>query len=198
MRSRLLDLAIATVCVACVAAPLLPVTFAASAVGGTVLESSGVVDQKVAQTGVISKPLNGRFGSGTSGTVDGQVQWEVYSSAASGIKLLLSTDRDPAMRDATSGVDIPDTSSTAAPWSVGSGARAFGFTAFGGVASISRFDGGQAWRGFEGTRSVEVGRRTAPLGRSRTTVRLRAEFGAPLASNARPTATIRATEVVNL
>lgn len=194
MRSRLLDLAVATVCVACMCAPLLASSFAAAP---AVVESGSTVDQRVLQSGVISNPLNGSFEAGGNGTRDGAVSWDLYTSAGDGMKLVLSSDRSPAMRDAQNGVDVSDVASTPSDWSVGSSERRFGFTVA-GATTLNRFGDGAKWRGFNGTRSVEVARKGAALPRTRTTVRLRAEFGTALASDARPTATVRATAVLNL
>lgn len=192
MRSRLLDLAVATVCVACIAAPALPSVFAAD----SVVESGGHVDQKVLEGGIISNPLNGSFESGGSGMKDGSVQWDLYTTAKGGMKLVLSSDRDPAMRDAANGVDIGDYSSTLGTWSVSGSDRRFGFSASGAMA-MKAFDEGRKWRGFDGRRGIEVARRGGPTGRLRTTVRLRAEFESSLGSKSRPTANVIATAVPN-
>lgn len=197
LRSRLLDLAVATVCVACVGAPLLPIVNAANDPEPSVVESGGTVDQKVLEGGIISNPLNGSFEGGGSGTVDGSVSWDLYSSDRDGMKLSVSADRTPAMRDAKTGTRVPDYAAAPSAWSVASGDRRFGFTVTGGLA-LARFDGGAKWRGFDGQKSVEVGRRNAPTPRTRTTVKLRAEFAAPLGADARPTATVYATAVPNL
>lgn len=195
MRSRLLDLTVALTCVAFVCAPLLPVVGAAER-NSALVESGGTVDQRVIEGGILSNPLNGSFGAGRSGVVDGSVQWDLYTTARDGMKLLVSSDRSPAMRDAKNGVDVADFSATLGGWSVASGSRAFGFTATGSLA-LSRFDSGKKWRGFDGSRSIEVARRGAPIPKTRTTVQLRAEFKSALASDARPTANIVATAVPN-
>lgn len=195
LRSRLLDLAVTAGCCACVLAPLLPVVHAAER---AVVESGGHLDQSVVQSGIISHPLNGTFERRSSGVADGSVQWDLYSSANDGIKLLVSSDRDPAMRDAANGVDVDDLGADPAAWKVSNGDRRFGFSASGPLV-LSRFDSGAKWRGFDGARSIEVARRgNGPVPTTRTTVKLRAEYAAPLASAARPTATINATAVVNL
>lgn len=198
LRARLLDLAVATVCVACVASPLLPgVGAATEATDAPVVETSGTVDQRVLQSGIISSPLDVSFDDGTTGTRDGGASWDLYTTAPAGLKLVLSTDRVPALRDGENGIDIADMATTAAAWSVPSGERRFGFTTTGEVA-LARFDGGASWRGFDGGRSVEVARRTAPMPRTRTRVRLRAQYGTPLPGNARPRVTVNATAVANL
>jgi hypothetical protein len=196
MRSRLLDLAVSTVCVACLAAPFLPTTIAADD-NPSVVESTGSVDQRVLAGGVISNPLNGSFESGGSGSRDGAVSWDIWGSGPDGLKLVLSTDRSPAMRDAKNGIDVADYGSAPENWSVGSSDRRFGWTVTGGL-TLGRFADGGKWRGFDGTRAVEVSRRAAPTPRTRTTVKLKAEFGSSLPAGARPTATIRATAVPNL
>lgn len=199
-RSRLLDLAVTSVCVACVGAPLLPIVNAATrsdGASGVVMESGGSVDQRVVGGGMISNPLNGSFESGGSGMVDGSFQWDMYSTARGGMKLVLSSDRSPAMRDSANGIDIGDLSSTADTWSVDNGDRRFGISAVGGLA-LSRFDDGRKWQGLEGKRAVEVARRGGPIAKTRTTVRLRAQFTASLPANARPTLNLRATAVPNL
>jgi hypothetical protein len=199
-RSRLLDLAVTSVCVACVCAPLLPVVNAATrsdGANGSVVESGGSVDQRVVAGGIISNPLNGSFESGGTGTVDGSVQWDMYTTARGGMKLVLSSDRTPAMRDSANGIDVGDMSSAADTWSVGNGDRRFGISVVGGLA-LSRFDDGRKWRGLEGKRAVEVARRGGPIAQTRTTVKLRAQFAASLPANARPTVNLRATAVPNL
>jgi hypothetical protein len=197
MRSRLLDLAVATVCVACLCAPMLPSVLAADDVEPAVVESGGSVDQKVLQSGVISNPLNGSFESGRSGRVDGSIQWDMYTSSPDGLKLVVSSDRTPAMRDSKNDVDVADYGSSPSDWSVGSTERRFGFSAVGGI-TLSRFGDGSKWRGFDGKRPVEVARRGAALPVTRTTIKLRGEFGAALASDATPTANVRAIAVLNL
>ncbi len=197
MRSRLLDLAVATVCVACVCAPLLPSVLAADSTQPSVVEGGATVDQRVLQSGIISNPLNGSFESGTSGTVDGSIQWDLDSTATEGMKLVVSTDRDPAMHDPKNGVDVPDYGSSYTTWSVSGSNRRFGVSATGPI-SLSRWDSGKNWRGLDGRRGIEVSRRGAPIGRESTTLKLRAEFGSPLASDARPTADIIMTAVPNL
>lgn len=197
LRARLLDLAVTTLCVACVCAPLLPAVYGADEPAPSVVESGGTVDQKVLQSGIISNPLNGSFGDGHSGTVNGSVQWDVYSTSADGLKLLLSTDRNPSMRDAKNGVDVPDYGATPSDWSVTGSDRRFGFSATGGLA-LSRFGDGTKWRGLDGRRAVEIGRRTSLIPLTRTTVKLRAEFSSALAADARPTANVNATAVLNL
>jgi hypothetical protein len=192
MRSRLLDLAVATVCVACVAAPALPFVHAQD----SVVESGGSVDQRVLEGGVISNPLNGSFESGGAGIRDGSIQWDVYTTAARGMKLVVSSDRTPAMRDAANGVDVADYGSTPSSWSVSGSDRRFGMSAVGPMA-LSAFEDGRKWRGFSGRSGIEVARRGAPTGRTRTTLRLRAQFASSLGSNARPTATVYATAVPN-
>lgn len=197
LRTRLLDLAVATVCVACVGAPLLPIVNAANGPEPSVVESGGTVDQKVLAGGIISNPLHGSFEGGGSGTVDGSISWDVYSTSRDGMKLTIASDRSPAMRDANAGVDIADFSATPSAWSVAGSDRRFGFSVTGSLA-LDRFGNGSKWRGFDGSRAVEIGRRGAPIPRTRTTVKLRAQFAAPLATGARPTATVYATAVPNL
>lgn len=197
MRSRLLDLTVATICVACVGAPLLPIVNAASGPEPSVIETGATVDQKVLEGGIISSPLDGSFQDGGAGTVDGSFSWDVYSTNRDGMKLSVSTDRTPAMRDSNSGVDIADFTATPSAWSVTGSDRRFGFSATGGL-TLNRFENGAKWRGFDGRKAIEVARRGAPIPRTRTTVKLRAQFGASLAAGARPTATVYATAVPNL
>lgn len=195
MRSRLLDLAVATVCVACVCAPALPAVVAAT--NPSLVESGGNVDQRVLQTGWISNPLDASFASGRSGTQDGSVSWSQYASGRRGSKLVMSSTAVPAMRDSKNGVDIADYGSTPSDWSVGGSDRRFGFTVVGNIA-LSRFGDGARWRGFDGTRGVEVARRGAAFPATRTTIKLRAQFASALASDAKPSAQIYATAVPNL
>lgn len=193
LRTRLLDLAVTAVCLACFAVPFLPAVHAAD----SVVEGGGVVDEKVGQGAMISIPLSGSFERGRSGRVDGAVSWDTFTTARNGLKLVVSTDRSPAMRDARNGVDIPDYGDTPSDWSVSGTDRRFGFSVIGGL-SLARFDDGKKFRGFDGKRAIEVGRRSNPIPLTRTAIRLRAEFGAALQSDARPTANIRATAVANL
>ncbi|MCW2926768.1 MAG: hypothetical protein JWM86_736 [Thermoleophilia bacterium] len=193
LRSRLLDLAVTAVCLACIAVPFLPAVHAAD----SVTEGGGVIDEKVGQGGMISNPINGTFERGRSGRVDGAIQWDTFTTGRDGLKLVISTDRKPAMRDAKNGVDVPDYGDTPSDWNVGGSDRRFGFSVLGGL-SLARFDDGKKWRGFEGKRAIEVGRRSNPIPITRTTIRLRAEFGTALQTDARPTANIRATAVANL
>lgn len=196
LRSRLLDLTVTTVCVACLAAPFLPSSSAADE-GSAVVESASVIDQRVLSGGVISNPLNGTFDAGGSGKHAGSVAWDVWGTGSDGLKLIVSTDRSPAMRDAKNGIDVPDYGSTPESWSVGANDRRFGMSVAGSL-SLGRFGDGTKWRGFEGGRAIEASRRAAPTPRTRTTIKLQAEFGASLPAGARPTATIRATAVPNL
>jgi hypothetical protein len=196
LRSRLLDLTVTTVCVACLAAPFLATSNAADD-GAAVVESSSAIDQRVLSGGVISNPLNASFESGGSGTRDGSVSWDLWGTGADGLKLTVSTTRSPAMRDPKNGIDIADYGSTPETWSVGSSDRRFGMTVVGSLG-LGRFGDGSKWRGFEGGRAIEAARRAAPTPRTRTTIKLRAQFGSALPATARPTATIRATAVPNL
>lgn len=197
LRSRLLDLVVATVCVACVCAPLLPIVNAASGPESSVVESVGTVDQRVLEGGMISNPIGGSFEAGGSGTVDGSVSWDVYSTNRDGVKLVVSSDRVPAMRDTAGNVDIPDFTAAPSAWSVGASDRRFGFTAKGAL-TLDRFEAGAKWRGFDGAKGIEVARRGGPTPRTRTSVALRAQFGSPLAAGAKPSATVFATAVPNL
>jgi hypothetical protein len=195
LRSRLLDLTVVTVSLACVLAPFLPSSQAATQ--PSLVEGGTSVGQRVLQAGVISHPLNGTFGGGTSGQVDGSVQWDMYSTASTGIKLVVASDRNPAMRDAANGVDIADYASQLSSWDVTGSDRRFGFSARGALV-FDRFDDGTKWRGFDGKLPVDVARRRAPLAMTRSTVKLRAEFGSALAGDARPTTNIEAMAVMNL
>ncbi len=193
---RLLDGAVVLVSAACVAAPFLPAVNAASGPGPSLVESGGTVDQRVLSTGMISSPIGLTFPNGNSGKLDGRVHWDTYTTARTGMKLVIASDRKPAMRDAANGVDVPDAASRVGTWSVTSGGRTFGFGVTGAMALPVY--GGDVWRGFEGTRSIEVARKTSPLPITRTTVLLRAQLDTPLASNARLTARINGTGVPNL
>lgn len=196
LRSRLLDLAVTTVCVACLAAPLLPTSNAADE-GSAVVESASVIDQRVLAGGVISNPLNGTFEAGGTGTRDGSVSWDTWGTGSDGLKLVVSSTRTPAMRDAKNSIDVADYGSSPAAWSVGSTERRFGMTVVGSL-SLGRFGDGSKWRGFDGGRAIEASRRAAPSPRTRTTIKLRAEFGSALPAGAQPKATIRATALPNL
>lgn len=195
VRLRLLDLAVATVSVACVCAPLLASSFAATTPNPAVVESGGTIDQRVKQAGWISNPLNATFESGGSGTVDGSVTWSQFTTGKKGAKLVVSADSSPAM---TSGsTEIADYGSSPSAWSVSGSDRRFGFTAVGSI-TLARFGDGTKWRGFDGKAGIEVARRGASFGAAKTTIKLRAEFGSSLGSGATPNAQIRATAVPNL
>lgn len=187
MRSRLLDLAVATVCVACLCAPMLASTFAAT--NPSVVESGGTVDQRVKQAGWISNPLNLTMENGSCGKLDGSVSWSQFTTGRKGAKLAVSADSKPAMDG------VEDYTTNPSAWNVGSGEKRFGFTALGAI-SLNRFDDGKSWRGFEGKRSVEVARRGTAFSAAVTTVKLRAECGS--GGPARPAANIRGTAVPNL
>lgn len=196
MRSRLLDLAVITVCVACIAAPFLATSNAADA-NAPVLEGTSSIDQRVLAGGVISNPLDGTFQGGGSGTRDGSVSWDLWSTGSDGLKLVVSTTRSPAMRDTKNGVDVADYGITPSTWAVADADRRFGFSVSGDHA-LAKYDSGSKWRGFEAGRAVEVARRGSPSPRTRATVKLRAQFAAALPAGATPTATIRATALPNL
>lgn len=194
MRSRLLDVAVASVCLALVAVPFVAIS---SAVEAPITENTVDTDLRVPKFGLLSLPIDGSFGAGRSGRVDGSVAWDMYTSAASGMKLVVSADRSPALRDAQNAVDIPDAGSLPSPWSVGASERKFGFSAV-GAFTLARFDDGKDFRGFNGATGVEVARKGGIFPATRTTVKLRGEYGSPLASNARITTNLIATAVVNL
>lgn len=193
-RLRLLDLAVTSVCVMCVAVPFIA---SSQAENRAQVEVGGDVDQRVAESGMISNPIAGTFAAGGTGIVDGSIQWDVFTTSTSGMKLTVSSDRTPALRDTQNGIDIADYDADPKPWDVSGSARRFGFTVQGDMA-LARFGGGDKWRGFAGSDSIEVARRKSPLPATRTIVRLRGDFGSSLPSNARPTANILATAVVNL
>jgi hypothetical protein len=194
LRLRLLDLAVTIVCLACVAVPFIAMSQAAD---GSQIESGGDVDERVLEAGSISNPLNGTFGSGVSGIVNGALQWDIYSTSANGMKLLISSDRTPTLHDAQNGIDVPDYGAAPAAWAVDASSRRFGFTSVGTIA-LGRFDDGGLWRGFAGATPVVVARKTTELPLTRTTVRLRGEFATALPGDARPTANLLGTAVVNL
>ncbi|MCW2972898.1 MAG: hypothetical protein JWN72_1171 [Thermoleophilia bacterium] len=192
-RLRLLDLVVTFACMACVAVPFVAISHAEER---PQVEIGGDVDQSVASSGMLSYPIAATFQAGGSGTVNGSVQWDLFTTSTDGMKLTVSSDRTPAMRDAQNGIDIGDYGAEPKAWSVDGSARRFGFTVQGDIA-LGRF-AGDKWRGFEGGTSVEVGRKKSPLAQTRTTVKLRGEFSSALPSDAKPTANIYATAVVNL
>lgn len=194
LRSRTLDLAVASVCVALLAAPFVA---SSAAIESSINENTADVDLSIPQIGIISLPQAGSFGAGRSGVADGSISWDMYSTASAGMKLAVSAGRAPALRDGKNSVDIADFGATPAAWSVAAGDRRFGFSAVGDIA-LSRYDGGAKWRGFDGTNGVEVARRGGVLGRTTTTVKLRGEYSAALADDATPSADVAATAVINL
>lgn len=194
LRSRTLDLAVASVCVALFAAPFVA---SSGAIESSINENTADVDVRIPQIGIISKPQAGSFSGATSGIADGSIEWDLYSTSSAGMKLAVSAGRAPALRDGQNAVDIADLGATPGAWSVASGERRFGFSAVGNIV-LARYDGGGKWRGFDGRNSVEVARRAGVIGRTTTTIKLRGEYGAALASNATPSGDVTATAVVNL
>lgn len=197
LRLRLLDLAVALTCVACVCAPLMPTSRAAESSDSSVIESGSTVDQVVSPGVTISDPLNSWFQGDVSGVANGAVGWEISSNAVKGAKLAVSATRTPAMRDPQNGVEIDDYAASPSGWSVSGDERRFGFSAVGSIA-LDRYGDGSKWRGFAGRRSIEVGRKGTLLPPTRTTVKLVAEYSSPLKSDARPGAVVEATVMGNL
>ncbi|MCW2949125.1 MAG: hypothetical protein JWN41_138 [Thermoleophilia bacterium] len=194
IRIRVLDTVVALICVACFVVPFAALSQAAERPQA---ETGGDVDQRVAESGMISNPFGGTFGNGTNGTVNGLIQWDMFTTSSQGLKLTVSTNRSPALHDVANGIDIPDYGDEPSAWAVDGTARRFGFTADGDI-SLGRFGAGAKWRGFDGGKSIEVGRKKSTMPLTRTTVRLRAEYGTALPDSARPTADILGTAVVNL
>lgn len=156
------------------------------------------VNQKVAESTLISKPLDGKFDVKLSGRSTGSIDWDVYTSSTEGFKLSVSASTEPAMTDTTRGAVIGDLSSSFKPWSVAAGERRFGFSATGDQAKSS-FANGDNWRGFTGRKSIELGRRkTGPVKLTRTTLLLSSEMRAALPAGATPRVTITGTTSVNL
>lgn len=192
LRRRVPDALVTIVAVALCAAPFVATTQA------SLVDVPIVVDQKVRESAVVSKPLQGNFDSDRSGKSVGKLDWEVYTSAGEGFKLTVATDKEPAFRDSGSTAKVDDYSSTPVPWSVGAGERKFGFSAEGDRA-LGVYDQGTKWRGFNGTRGIEVARRrTGPARMTRTTIWLTSEMRNPLPSDANPEAFVTATASVNL
>lgn len=194
LRSRLLDLAVASACLLLVGAPFVA---SSSALESSITENTVDADLSVPQVGIISSPIKGSFPAGKSGIVDGSVSWEIYSSASNGMKLVVSSTRSPALRDEANNIDVADFSATPGGWSVAGTDRKFGFSAVGALV-LARYNDGGGWRGFDGANGIEVARKGGVIPRTLTTVKLRGEYGAALPSDARPSASVAATAVVNL
>jgi hypothetical protein len=194
MRSRLLDVAVTCVCMAMVAAPFIAISHAVEA---PISENTVDTDVKLPQFGLLSLPINGSYAATRSGRVDGSVSWDMYTSTSNGMKLVVSADRAPALRDSQNGVDIADAGATPAAWTVASGERKFGVSAI-GAYTLARFDDGTAFRGFAGTTGVEVARKGGIFPATRTVVKLRGEYGTALATDAKVTTNLIGTAVVNL
>src|SRR4051812_7466911 len=114
IRLRLLDLVVTLVCAAVVAVPFVASSLADNS-RPTQLESGGDVDQRVAESGVIPNPITPTFSANANG-LSGSIQWDVYTTSTAGMKLAISSDRTPALRDAQSGTDIPDYTSDPKSW----------------------------------------------------------------------------------
>lgn len=193
MRIRALDVAVTLVAACLCVTPFIPGSQA-----GSLYETGLSVDQEVKQTALISKPLSGRFDLKRSGRTSGEVNWDVYSSAGDGFKLVVSADGTPAMRDSVAGSYISDYSSALNTWSVLSGERRFGFSASGAKA-LGVYEQGKKFRGFAGGAAIEISRRReGPVAVTRTTLVLRSEFDSPLPSSARPRASITGTAMLNM
>lgn len=190
--SRALDLVVVLCALALMSVPFWPSSNAATS------SVPVTVDQEVRNTAMISRPVNGSFKADLDGKSNGKIDWVVYSSADEGFKLVVSSDRRPAMRDTKSSTSIADYGSSPKAWSVGSSDRRFGFSAQGDQA-LDAYGGGSKWRGFTGTRSIEIARRRkGPVALTTTSVMLASEMRRPLPSNAKPHATVVATVMQNL
>lgn len=194
LRLRLLDLAVASVCLMLVGIPFIA---SSSALESSINENTVDADLRVPQTGIISHPQKGSFAATRSGIVDGSVEWDIYSTASSGMKLVVSSTRSPALRDTQNGIDVTDVDGTLGGWSVAKGERRFGFSAVGNLV-LARYGDGGKWRGFDAGNSIEVARKGGIIPRSTVTVKLRAEYDAALPGNAKPNVNVAATAVANL
>lgn len=195
-RVSLLDLVVAFVAIAIVAVPFLPSS--AAMTRRPVVGGSMSVDQQVSQAGMISYPINPSLRVADRGASAGSVQWETYSTSGAGLKILLSSTHQPALRDSSGSVEVPDYATAPQTWDVDGAERRFGFTVQGEDAMATYAEGAR-WRGFEGRRSIEAARRVrGPVPSTRTNVRLIADMGEGMPSTATPRATVVATAVLNL
>ncbi len=191
--TRLLDCGVMVVAIALVTVPFIPRGSAA------LIEQPVTVHQRVKQAAFISLPqaqsgMRARTGKRTTA----EVSWRVFSTAGEGYKLVISTNRRPAMSDRRSGAEVEDLPSTLQPWRTVRDSRRFGFTA-GGRHSLDSFRDGRYWRGLDGRRGVEVARRrSGPVAQSTTNVRFASEIRDPLPEGARPKAYVLATATINL
>ncbi len=197
MVRRAVDLCVIIVAMAFGSWPFMNQVIAASD-EDVLLQSSVRVEQKVKSSTMISHPAPvSSLNVDRNGRAQGEVMWEVYTSADKGFKIALSSDGSPAMRSTDQKDNVEDYGATPSAWSVGNKDRAFGFTVTGDNA-LGMWNGGQLWRGFNGSRSVEAARRRqGPVATNQIKVKLSAEMGKPLPGNADVSALVIATAFVN-
>lgn len=192
LRKRVPDTMVALIALALIVTPFVAVSEA------SLVDVPITVDQKVHETAMVSKPLQGNFDVSNTGKSVGKLNWDVYTSAGEGFKLTVATDAVPALRDTVTGAKVTDYASSLSDWNVGSSDRRFGLSAE-GERVLAAYGQGSKWRGFEGTRGIEVARRrTGPARMTRTTLWLASEMRSPLPAIAAPNAYITATASVNL
>lgn len=192
---RAADLVVAVAAVMLIASPMIMQAGADDAI----ITSPMTVGQVVNAAAVISPPAKGSFDAKGDGSSTGQVSWDVFSTDDDGFRMTVSTDADlPALRDRTTGIQIPDLDDDPGAWSVGAGQRRFGFSAMGDTA-ISSYDDGTKWRGFDGRTGILIARHgsgAAPM--STVTLKLKSEMNRPLPASADPKAYIVSTVTVNI
>ncbi|MBC7644775.1 MAG: hypothetical protein H7123_06590 [Thermoleophilia bacterium] len=194
-RLRRADVAVLLVAIMLCALPFMPSVHAA---GNSLVQSQINVDQKVRPAAMISQPQDAAFHAGRSGKSSGAIGWDIWTSSADGYKLVVSSDQTPAMQDRQADSSIGDMLADPAAWSVGSNERRFGFSAR-GVQALNRYGNGSQWRGFRGTRGIEISRHTgSSVALTRTWLRVASEFNSALPAGARPVAHVTATAVPNL
>lgn len=187
----------ADVVVVLVAAALCCAPFVSNVSAGSLTDIPLTVDQSVKEITMISKP-DGSFNVDNSGRSTGKIAWDVYTSFGQGFQLSVRTDAIPALRDANGKATISDYTSTLSPWSVSNGDRKFGFTVKGKQA-LSIYDSGSMFRGFEGTKPIQISRRRGgPIGNTETDLMITSEFDEPLPSGSSPRLYIAGTVTVNL
>jgi len=183
------------VAITLISLPFLPSVHAADT---SLVQAQLNIDQTVRPVAMISQPQDADFQIDHSGKSTGAIGWDIWTSAPEGYKLVVSSDRTPAMQDSQAGASIGDMLGDPNTWNVGANDRRFGFSAR-GDQTLNRYGNGSQWRGFTGTRGIEISRHTgSSVALTRTWLRLASEFGAALPSNAHPVAHTTATAVPNL
>lgn len=191
-RRRVVDVAVVLVAAALCCAPFVQAVYA-----GSMVDVPVTVDQQVREITMISKP-DGAFNVDNSGRSTGKIAWDVYTSFGMGFQLSVRTDAVPALRDEKGKATILDYSENLSAWNVSNGERRFGFSVK-GAQSLSIYDKGSLYRGFDGDRPIQISRRRGgPIGNTETDLMLSSEFDEPLPSGTSLKLYIAGIATVNL